>query len=144
VEKELRPKFEYLTSVSTDARFEVSKFPAFFSYPLERVIKTRFEYLRDVKRIPAPLLSLDHVLCSGDKDFAMKVARDPDGTSYARFVEERKQGLGSGRATKLPPAPTATAQKRKQQAPQQAPSNVTARLGAIPPQFPPSASALTS
>jgi mTERF len=100
VERELRPKYEFLTTVCTDARFEVSKFPAFFSYPLERVIKTRYEYLRDVKRIPTPLLSLDHVLSSGDKDFAVRVARDPDGSSYARFVDERRKMLAISAGTK--------------------------------------------
>ena len=91
VENELRPKYEYLSSVSNDARFKVTKFPAYFSYPLERVIKSRFEYLRNVKRIPTPLLSLDHILCSGDKDFAVKVARDSDLTQYSRFVELRQK-----------------------------------------------------
>jgi mTERF len=91
VENELRPKYEYLASISSDARFKITKFPAYFSYPLERVIKSRFEYLRNVKRIPTPLLSLDHILCSGDRDFAIKVARDFDVTHYARFVEELQQ-----------------------------------------------------
>lgn len=138
VDKELRPKFEYLASVLTDARFEVSKFPAFFSYPLERVIKTRFEYLRDIKRIPTPLLSLDHVLCSGDKDFATKVARDPDGIGYARFAEKRKKALGSGgRTANITPTQRTTSQRN------QVPRNVVARLDAAPPHFPPSASAVT-
>lgn len=95
VERELQPKFDFLTTVCTEPRFEVSKFPAFFSYPLERVIKTRYEYLRDVKRIPTPLLSLDHVLCSGDKDFAVRVAHDPDGSGYARFVEARRKSVST-------------------------------------------------
>lgn len=140
VEKELRPKFEFLASVTNDARFEVSKFPAFFSYPLERVIKTRFEYLRDVKRVPTPLFHLDHILCSGDKDFAVRIARDPDVTKYARFVEERRQALATGQPAQPPETPPTTQ-------PSSSPfinNNIVTRLGATPPQFPPSAAAVTS
>lgn len=93
VEKELIPKWNFLNSMFIDARFEVSKFPAYFSYPLERVIKSRFEYLKDIKKIPIPLMVLDQVLRYGDRDFAIKIARDPDGNPYATFAEARRKRM---------------------------------------------------
>jgi hypothetical protein len=97
VDDELRPKWQFLRTVCTDPRFEVSRFPAYFSYPLERVIKTRFEYLRDEKGIPTPLLSLDQVLCYGDRDFATKIARDADlGASFGQYAEQRKRDRAAG------------------------------------------------
>lgn len=90
VDNELRPKWEYLESITADPRFDVSKFPAVFSYPLTR-IQARFEYLKNVKKVPTQLLSLDQVLCYGDRDFSLKVARDKDnGASYMQFLEDRK------------------------------------------------------
>lgn len=91
VPNELEPKWEFLQSIVTDARFELSRFPAYFSYPLERV-KTRFQYLRQVKRLPRQLLSLDQVLRWGDKDFATKIARDVDnGVAFREFAQECKR-----------------------------------------------------
>jgi hypothetical protein len=90
VERELAPKWAFLSRTLVDARFEVTRFPAYFSYPLERVIKARFDYLKHVKRIPIPLVSLDQVLRYGDKDFSAKVARDVDhGAAFAAFLEQR-------------------------------------------------------
>jgi len=97
VEKELLPKYKFLASVTTDPRFEVSKFPAFFSYPLERG-KTRFAYLEDVKGVPTALVALDKVLCYGDRDFATRVSGDRDhGVAYQAFVTSRKQKLAPTR-----------------------------------------------
>jgi mTERF domain-containing protein len=94
VEFELQPKWDFLNSISLDARFEVSKFPAYFSYPLEKCIKSRYEYLLQVKGVPQALLQADKVLCFGDKDFARKVARDADqGRTYRLFVEARQAQL---------------------------------------------------
>ena len=90
VDNELRPKWEYLEGITADPRFDVSKFPAVFSYPLTR-IQARFEYLKNVKKVPTQLLSLDQVLCYGDRDFSLKVARDKDnGVSFTQFLEDRK------------------------------------------------------
>jgi hypothetical protein len=114
VEKEIQPKWEFLrTSGKTDPRFEVSKFPAYFSYPLERVIKTRFEYLTNVKRIPIALVSLDQIICYGDRDFAVTVAGDASASRFAAFVQARGGG-GNNKPQKRPkdkrqrasPAPT--------------------------------------
>jgi hypothetical protein len=90
VEDELMPKWEYLCRVSTQGSFELSAFPAYFSYPLDKRIKTRFEYLQLVKRIPTQLLSLDKVLRYGDKDFCARVARDvDDGAAFMEFAKKR-------------------------------------------------------
>jgi len=95
VEKDLKPKWEYLNAVSQFASFEVGRFPAYFSYPLERVIKSRYEYLRMVKRYPVQLLSVDDILRFGDTDFATNVAKDEDGSTYAMFVKLRNEKLKS-------------------------------------------------
>ncbi|GAX10981.1 mTERF domain-containing protein, mitochondrial [Fistulifera solaris] len=89
VKQELRPKWEFLKAVTTDPRFEVSRFPAYFSYPLDRVIKSRFMYLVRIKRIPVALLPrLDNVLRHGDRDFAIKIARDrDDGAAFLAFAK---------------------------------------------------------
>lgn len=79
VKHELQPKWEFLKAVATDPRFEVSRFPAYFSYPLDRVIQSRFMYLIKIKRIPVALLPrLDNILRHGDREFATKIARDRD------------------------------------------------------------------
>jgi len=92
VERELKPKWEYLQKVCDFNTFEVVRFPAYFSYPLERVIKSRYEYLRDEKGLPLQLFGVDDVLRSGDIDFATRVAGDKDkGAAYSKFVNERKK-----------------------------------------------------
>ena len=124
LERELRPKYEFLSSVATDPRFEVSKFPAFFSYPLERS-KTRIAYLEAIKGVPTALVSLEKVLCYGDRDFATRVAGDRDnGAAYLEFVAARKQKL----------APTRQNPQRQKQAPR----NTTTTTGRRDP--PPAAS----
>jgi hypothetical protein len=86
------PKWDYLTKVCLYPTFELSAFPAFFSYPLDRVIRTRFEYLEKVKRTPTQLLALDVVLRYGDRDFAIHVARDEDnGAAFLEFVGSRNK-----------------------------------------------------
>lgn len=77
-----------MNTVSQFASFEVSKFPAYFAYPLERVIKSRYEYL-GVKRLPFQLQPVDDILRYGDNDFATIIALDADGTNYANFIKKR-------------------------------------------------------
>jgi len=89
IEIDLTPKWELLQSVNSNARFEVSRFPAFFTYPLSRV-RCRYAYLEEVKQLPARLLRVDEVVRYGDNDFAMKVAGDVDGGNFADFVAGRK------------------------------------------------------
>jgi mTERF len=121
VDNELKPKWEYLEQITSDPKFEVSKFPAVFSYPLER-IQNRFEYLRTIKGIPTQILSLDHVLCYGDRDFAGKVARDNDnGESYAQFLDDRKKN------TMLPPPRRRQRQQQQQRKTSQRPNTVAAK-----------------
>ena len=104
VEDELVPKWEYLCTVSTQATFELSAFPAYFSYPLDRRIKARFSYLQQVKRVPTQILALDVVLRYGDRDFATQVARDTDdGAAFLEFIK-RQTNKGEGVRRKRTPA----------------------------------------
>jgi hypothetical protein len=90
VEKDLQPKWDFLTEVCQFDYFEVARFPAYFSYPLDRVIKMRYEYLRDCKGIPIQLARVDDVLRFGDREFATEIALDDDnGAAFAKFVDER-------------------------------------------------------
>ena len=91
VERDLMPKWKYLTKVRQYASFDICRFPAYFSYPLDRVIKSRYEYLCSTKQLPIQLIPLDEVLRYGDKDFATSVAKDEDEHAYASFVAERKK-----------------------------------------------------
>jgi hypothetical protein len=92
VETDLRPKWNFLREVCQFDYFEVVRFPAYFSYPLDRVIKMRYEYLRDCKGIPIQLARVDDVLRFGDRDFAIEIALDnDDGIAYAQFVNERSR-----------------------------------------------------
>ena len=92
VSDELMPKWNYLNKMCHYASFEVIRFPAFFSYPLERVIMNRYEYLRTIKRKPVQLLSVDDILRYGDSDFAKIIANDQDdGREYLKFISERNK-----------------------------------------------------
>lgn len=89
VEKELAPKWEFLSNVHMHAKFEIRKFPAYFSYPFERVIKTRYEYLA-YRGVSRQLIPVDAILRFGDVDFAIKVARDEDkGDAFRSFTQKR-------------------------------------------------------
>lgn len=90
VEKELKPKWLFLTTVCMHANFELNKFPNYFSYPFERVIKTRYEYLA-IKGISRQLIPIDAVLRFGDVDFATTVARDDDdGRAFKSYCKRRQ------------------------------------------------------
>lgn len=68
--------------------YELVRFPAFFSYPYER-IKVRFEYMKfmEIKRVP-----LDVVLRWGDGDFAENVCGDRDGGKrFREWGEEERR-----------------------------------------------------
>lgn len=92
IETDLRPKWDFLREVCQFDYFEVVRFPAYFSYPLDRVIKMRYEYLRDCKGIPIQLARVDDVLRFGDRDFAIEIALDnDDGIAFAKFVYERSR-----------------------------------------------------
>lgn len=87
VTHDLRPKYQFLSSVVTDPLFEVSKFPAFFSYPLERAV-LRYAYLRKKRKLLVPL---DEVVRFGDFDFCQQVAGDKDTYEYIQFANERRE-----------------------------------------------------
>jgi hypothetical protein len=91
VQDELIPKWVYLTRVCQFPSFEIGRFPAYFSYPLERVIVNRFEYLRRVKKVPIHSFAIDEVLRYGDEDFAISVAQDEDGKRYSTFVKAARE-----------------------------------------------------
>lgn len=98
VEKDLQPKWDFLKQVCQFDYFEVVRFPAYFSYPLERVIKMRYNYLRDCKDIPIQLVRVDEVLRYGDRDFANIIALDEDnGVAFAKYVEEHSIASRSSR-----------------------------------------------
>jgi mTERF len=100
VEKELKPKWEFLKVVCMFASFEINKFPAYFSYPLERVIRTRYEYLSH-KGISRQLIPVDSVLRYGDKDFTAKVARDEDdGEMFRTFCTNRSKKVRGEKSPK--------------------------------------------
>ena len=89
VEDDLKPKWGYLSQVCGFDYFEVVRFPAYFSYPLER-ITSRYEYLGS-KGIPLRLVNVDTVLRFGDDDFATTVAGDSDnGKNFRAYVRERR------------------------------------------------------
>lgn len=90
IDNDLKPKWDFLKEVCQFDYFEVVRFPAYFSYPLERVIKRRYEYLRDCKGIPIEWARVDDVLRFGDRDFATEVCHDTDnGAAFAKFAAER-------------------------------------------------------
>mmetsp|Transcript_15100 Transcript_15100/g.32776 ORF Transcript_15100/g.32776 Transcript_15100/m.32776 type:complete len:138 (+) Transcript_15100:84-497(+) len=90
VDDDLKPKWDFLKEVCQFDYFEVVRFPAYFSYPLERVIKMRYEYLRDCKEMPIQWARVDDVLRFGDRDFATEICHDSDdGAAFAKFAEER-------------------------------------------------------
>ena len=91
VEQDLKPKWEFLKKVYIHAGFELNKFPNYFSYPFERVIKTRYQYL-SLKGISRQLIPIDAVLRFGDVDFARTVARDDDqGEAFLSFSKKRQE-----------------------------------------------------
>jgi len=98
VEKDLRPKWEFLKTVCLQPEFELKQFPAYFSYPFDRVIKTRFNYLA-YKGISIRFVSMriDSVLRFGDVDFATKVALDDDdGEAFRLFASQRGSNSANG------------------------------------------------
>jgi len=100
VEKELIPKWKFLIEECKIDKFSVLQFPAFFSYPLDKVIITRFEYLR-FKGIPFNAFSLDTILRFGDVDFAKSVVGDDDsGAEFLQFASQRSKKRRRVRTTK--------------------------------------------
>eukprot|EP00536_Pseudo-nitzschia_multiseries_P010987 jgi/Psemu1/259456/estExt_Genewise1Plus.C_3540036 len=100
VDADLKPKWEFLKTVCLQPEFELQQFPAYFSYPFGRVIKTRFNYLA-YKGISIRFVSMriDTVLRFGDADFANKVALDDDGgEEFRKFGKQGKSRSANGAA----------------------------------------------
>lgn len=108
VEDNLLPKWNFLTRVVGLDYFDVVRFPAYFSYPMER-IQARYAYLH-LRGIPYRLTKLDSVLRFGDADFANIVARDEDGGKLYR--EYLKSGAQMNK-TKKPKATKKKVSNRK-------------------------------
>jgi len=86
VEKEIQPKWEFLKKMTLKPEYELNAFPAYFSYPFQRVIKTRFNYLASKNIFWFSSNCIDSVLRYGDIDFATKIALDDDeGVAYKAF-----------------------------------------------------------
>jgi len=86
VEKEIQPKWEFLKKMTLKPEYELNSFPAYFSYPFQRVIKTRFNYLASKNIFWFSSNCIDSVLRYGDIDFATKIALDDDeGVAYKAF-----------------------------------------------------------
>ena len=96
VDRELRPKFEYLKTVLPYPKFEVSKFPAFFSYPIERS-RLRFGFLLSFS--PRCPFTLDEVLRHGDADF-LRLVGDANGTRYNKFLQQYRRKRTSSTTTR--------------------------------------------
>ena len=94
VERELKPKWEYLTKTGFDY-LDVVDFPAYFSYPFERVIRSRFEFLL-VKKTPPKSLGLDRILRFGDEDFIKIVAKNREAfPEFKAFLRQREIRLSA-------------------------------------------------
>jgi len=86
VVKDLKPKWEFLKMSVLKPEYELNAFPAYFSYPFQRVIKTRFNYLAHKNIFWFSSNCIDSVLRYGDVDFATKIALDDDeGVAYIAF-----------------------------------------------------------
>jgi len=93
VEAELRPKMLYLQTKMGLTIFDVIRFPAYFSYPLDGVIKPRTEFLT-LCNSSIGSVGLNIALSPGDDDFAMKVAKSrPDTFQLFKRAFRRKQQL---------------------------------------------------
>ena len=65
------------------------RFPAYFSYPFERVISSRFEYLI-ANNIPPKAIGLDRILRFGDEDFIKIITKDEKMIDdYRNYVQKR-------------------------------------------------------
>lgn len=74
VEINLRPKWEYLTDTLGLSTYDITRFPAYFSYPLDKVIMPRASYLSDRCNRKASIWGLNTILTLSDDAFAEKVA----------------------------------------------------------------------
>jgi hypothetical protein len=116
VTTEIKPKWEYLKKITLRPEWELNAFPAYFSYPFNRVIQTRFNYLSYKGMFWFTTSSrIDTVLRYGDIDFATKIALDNDnGKSYKEFGQKQRTSKGSSGdgSTALQQKPWRTTKKK--------------------------------
>ncbi|OEU06989.1 hypothetical protein FRACYDRAFT_198897 [Fragilariopsis cylindrus CCMP1102] len=100
VTTEIQPKWEYLKKITLRPEWELNAFPAYFSYPFNRVIQTRFNYLSYKGMFWfATSNRIDTVLRFGDIDFATKIALDDDnGKAYKEFGQTQRTSSGNNKA----------------------------------------------
>jgi len=100
VTTEIQPKWEYLKKITLRPEWELNAFPAYFSYPFNRVIQTRFNYLSYKGMFWfATSNRIDTVLRFGDIDFATKIALDDDnGKAYKEFGQTQRTSSGKDKA----------------------------------------------
>lgn len=98
VAEDLQPRWQFLQSRMRDARWQVTRFPAYFSYPT-RVIYSRFDYLQS-KEFPISLVNLDDVLRFGDDDFCRKIARDANPNAYREFCAQHYPPKSKSKSSK--------------------------------------------
>lgn len=72
VDTNLKPKWDFLVNTLRLTTFDVSRFPAYFSYPLEKVTMPRMAYLAAVNQ-PNAVWGLNLILTPSDDIFATKV-----------------------------------------------------------------------
>ena len=124
VQGDLIPKWEHLRKNCQYASFELIRFPAYFSYPMDRVIVSRYDYLRDVKNMPVQLVPVDDILRYGDKEFATEIAGDLDGKDYANFQKARHNKIKRQNSNK-------NARRRKKSGEKSKSSNARSQISQI-------------
>ena len=77
IEKNLVPKWLYLRDTLKLTAYDVTRFPAYFSYPLESVIRPRTKFLTEVLGRPGSVWGLNLILTPSDEEFAVRVRRPP-------------------------------------------------------------------
>jgi hypothetical protein len=89
VEREIMPKWTLLKEQGVEV-YTLSRFPAYFSYPLSR-INDRYSYLNSLD-MQVKSLGIDKVLRGGDEDFVRTVAGGGDVADYHAFLRSNKPG----------------------------------------------------
>ncbi|KAH8084453.1 hypothetical protein JL720_7950 [Aureococcus anophagefferens] len=113
VDRDLRPKMAELVKCALSV-YDVVRFPAYFSYPLDGVIKPRTAFLKQLG-VPITTFPLQALFTPGDKEFASRVL-GVDPKRYAAFKKDllapTNGPVSKDRATNFPPKSTAKAEGR--------------------------------
>ena len=113
VDRDLRPKMAELVKCALSV-YDIVRFPAYFSYPLDGVIKPRTAFLKQLG-VPITTFPLQALFTPGDKEFASRVL-GVDPKRYAAFKKDllapTNGPVSKDRATNFPPKSTAKAEGR--------------------------------